>query len=201
MLQSAALICLLGKDTFVAESQTQVAMMGSDFSVRFEWCSDVNASRSLAKFFADNVTTSYISHSELQGPRALDPMHWRPNIRDIFEKEISKRISETAGIISGTESTCPIFGGWMGDELVVFGMASFFPDAPVSYAMLEDVVVAESKRRHGLGGLLVDWIFEQARKANCQRVFLESGHDNHDAHQFFESKGFKACSVVMMKAL
>ncbi len=48
---------------------------------------------------------------------------------------------------------------------------------------------------------VLDWITAEAMRFGCARLFLESGVQNHRAHEFFEREGFAICSVVMMKPL
>src|SRR3989304_7568644 len=51
----------------------------------------------LAKFFVKNLTTEYISHSELQGYRAVRPCKWAKNIARVLEGEIADRLSRPGG--------------------------------------------------------------------------------------------------------
>ena len=46
----------------------------------------------LSRFFAQNLTTSYISHSELQGFRAVRPGVWAANIESVLDAEIRQRL-------------------------------------------------------------------------------------------------------------
>jgi len=175
--------------------------MQAELPVDVAWCADPRQSAELARFFADNVTPEYISHSELQGPRALDEGHWRPGLADIFESEIKERIIESGGRVDLKAASRPIFAARCGGRLVGFGMASFFPDAPVPYGIVEDIVVEQSGRDCGIGKAVLDWVTREAEAVSCQRLFLESGTNNDRAHHFFEREGFEVCSVVMMKRL
>jgi hypothetical protein len=61
--------------------------------VRIAWCRDAGRAGVLAKLFSENLTDSYISHCELQGPRALAPEQWAPNIAQVLERDLLGRIS------------------------------------------------------------------------------------------------------------
>jgi GNAT superfamily N-acetyltransferase len=162
------------------------------------WCFDPGEAEKLARFFVSNVTSDYISHSELQGPRALARGTWAPNLLQILTDEIRLRVGET---ISKPNSGAPV--AVVRTQACVVGIAfvSFFPDTNVPYVLIEDLVVVQAQRGHGIGAALLNWIFEQAIGAGCTRVFLESGVGNEGAHLFFEKQGFQTCSVVMMKDL
>lgn len=165
------------------------------------WCSDAGISRDLARFFAANVTTAYISHSELQGPRALDADQWRPDIVDIFAQEIETRIAREGGKISDRATSYPVMEARRGEHLVGIALVSLFLEAPVPYAILEDIAVETALRGQGIGKAIIDWVALEASKHGCERIFLESGKNNHRAHELFEREGFSATSVVMMKPL
>jgi GNAT superfamily N-acetyltransferase len=165
------------------------------------WCKDPARAEPLARFFADNVTTEYISHSELQGRRASAIGQWRPNIVEIFQKEIHDRVVRGRGRVGQSEASQPILMAHDGERLVGLAFVSFFPDAPTPYCIIEDIVVDARTRANGVGKKIVDWITAAARCVNCNRVFLESGHENERAHHFFEREGFKVCSVVMVREL
>ena len=162
------------------------------------WCFDANEAPMLGHFFADHVTPAYISHSELQGPRALDAEHWQPGLAGIIAREIDERVRD-GDAVSATKDTKPVFAARLAGELVGVGMVSFFPTAQEPYAILEDLVVDQNRRGLGLGKQILDWVTDQARSAGCRNLFLESGVHNHRAHAFFKKEGFSTCSVVMAK--
>ncbi len=168
--------------------------MGQTHSPTIGFCADVAKADELARFFAATVSPEYISHSELQGPRAIDVGRWRPGIEGIFRDEIATRIADGGGKVTATGASFPILEARSDGRLV--GMAF-----PVPYAILEDVVVDPKLRGGGVGSAIIDWVCERAKAAGCKRVFLESGLGNERAHHLFEHKGFETCSIVMMKRL
>ncbi len=175
--------------------------MASDEKVDIHWCRDPEAAPELAQFFAANITPEYISHSELQGPRALDVGVWRPDIVRIFEDEIRRRVDQYGDRTSTTVETFPILEVRANGRLVGIALISFCVEAPVPYAILEDVAVEAAKRNAGIGTAVIDWVADAATKLGCARLFLESGVGNHHAHELFERKGFSQVSIVMMKRL
>ena len=175
--------------------------MLSEEKCNIHWCRDPALAPELAQFFAANITPEYISHSELQGPRALDVGQWRPGIVDIFAAEIETRVARERGKIAAGAASFPILEARSGGDLVAVGFASFFLEATVPYAILEDIVVEAARRGRGIGKAVIDWVGQEAERAGCKRIFLESGVSNHHAHELFEREGFSICSVVMMKRL
>lgn len=60
------------------------------------------------------------------------------------------------------------------------------------WALVENVVVAESARRLGVGRTLMLRALEIAREAGCYKVNLISGNERTGAHDFYRSLGFEA---------
>ncbi len=57
--------------------------------------------------------------------------------------------------------------------------------------------VASRLRGQGLGGELVRWIVDDARRRKCSRVELTSNAKRVDARRFYERLGFEASHVGM----
>jgi GNAT superfamily N-acetyltransferase len=60
------------------------------------------------------------------------------------------------------------------------------------WALVENVVVAASARRQGVGTALMERALELARSAGCYKVNLISGNERSGAHDFYRSLGFEA---------
>jgi len=56
---------------------------------------------------------------------------------------------------------------------------------------IENVIVDESHRKHGLGSFLVQELLEEARKAGVGSIILEVRESNLPALRLYESIGFK----------
>lgn len=144
----------------------------------------------LAAFFAENVSTCYISQTELWSGRAPDFAHWSPNLKRLIKAELRDTlVRDRARRIAVVERA----GELVGLAVVV--------DLGRHYALLEDIVVQRESRGSGVGGTLVRWIFRQLREAGKTSVFLESGGRNTAAHRFFRRQGFRRVSIAMCRRL
>lgn len=168
--------------------------------VRINWCRDASEAKALAFLFSSNLTTSYISHSELQGPRAIEPGRWVPNIAEVIQQDLLGRVDSVDDPAPGQNSQLAAgihdSAGNAGVMLVTFSRA-----APVPYGVLEDIVLRSDLRGKGYGRQALDWLDAECRRRGITRLFLESGIGNHRAHELFERDGFKPISVVMMKSI
>jgi len=64
--------------------------------------------------------------------------------------------------------------------------------AALPWAVIENMVVDESYRRKGIGKQLMDYAAVRAKEAGCYKVQLLSNKRRGEAHQFYESIGYKA---------
>ncbi len=83
---------------------------------------------------------------------------------------------------------------WLAEQLDDDGRT-----VPVGYAVgryvdgvadLQRVAVLRSRRRHGIGGRLVDQVVDVARERRCARVLLEVAADNQPALTLYLDSGF-----------
>ena len=169
-------------------------------AISLGWCREITHARALARLFHKNLTTAYISHSELQGPRALAPDRWAPDIAQSIEREVTGRLGNPddapANGVTQLAGFLKVDAADVGVFLVTFSRA-----AAVPFCILEDIVIDSQRRAGGYGKQCLDWLYGQCRARGYTRVFLESGIDNHRAHNLFKREGFGAVSVVMMKQL
>jgi len=59
------------------------------------------------------------------------------------------------------------------------------------FAIVENVVVDDALRGHGLGRLLMEHALARARAAGCYKLALTSNRKRRAAHDFYESIGFE----------
>ena len=156
--------------------------------VRWLSRSDRSPIPSLARFFAANVSTCYISHTELWSGRARDFAHWVPGLTRVIQKELRETFRDRGKRIAVIERD---------GELV--GMAVIVDLG--RYALLEDIVIKRERRGVGVGRALVRWIFAELRTAGKSSIFLESGGRNVVAHRFFQKQGFRRVSIQMCRRL
>jgi GNAT superfamily N-acetyltransferase len=159
------------------------------------WCDDPAEADSLAGFFVQHVDADYISHGELQLGRATDPEHWSPDLA----RQIGDEIRSAAE--NGVRSERRVITASIGSRLAAMALVSFHCGFHSGYVVLEDLVVDKALRRNGIGGAVLKWFEKEVGTAGWQRIFLESGIRNSDAHGFFERHGFRPCSLVMMKSV
>jgi GNAT superfamily N-acetyltransferase len=172
----------------------------SKLDVKFDWCRSGGDAVRLSRLFADNLTTSYISHAELQGPRAIDASTWSPDIGAILEADLTSRIDQPLDAVPGEKTSLLAFARAGGGDVAVC-LISFSRTSPVAYTEIEDMVVVSAARGKGVGHAFMQWIAEQSKQRAIRRLFLESGITNTHAHEFFEEVGFHQVSIVMMKSL
>ena len=155
------------------------------------WVEGTDDVRELARFFSDNVSASYISHSEIQTGRADKPGRWAHDLTETLESEMIERLAEPNGSLKLIQAR---------SDGRLFGLAyvTFVRAARTPFLILEDIVVDRGHRGSGIGQGIVDWLRVAAGSEGIQRFFLESGLDNHKAHHFFEKNGFDQVSIVMM---
>ncbi|ACB73442.1 GNAT family N-acetyltransferase [Opitutus terrae] len=142
----------------------------------------------LAEFFTENVSTCYISHTELWSGRARDFGHWAPGLRKVIAKELRETFRDRHKRIAVIERN-----GELAGMAVVVDLGR--------YALLEDIVIRRTTRGRGVGRTLVRWIFAKLRAAGKASVFLESGGRNTAAHRFFRHQGFRRISISMCRRL
>lgn len=142
----------------------------------------------LAEFFTANVSTCYISHTELWSGRARDFAHWSPELKRVIQKELRATFRDRTKRIAVIERDAELAG-----MAVVVDLGR--------YALLEDIVIARAHRGRGAGRALVRWLFAQLRAAGKASVFLESGGRNLAAHRFFRHQGFRRISISMCRRL
>lgn len=56
---------------------------------------------------------------------------------------------------------------------------------------IDDLITDKGDQKQGHGSKLLEWAFEEARKAGCKQVHLDSGPQRHEAHRLYLNQGFK----------
>ena len=72
-------------------------------------------------------------------------------------------------------------------------------DGGAPFGVLCDILVNADVRGSGVGGRLCSAAEEWFRQKNLKDVYLESGKDHHNAHNFFLRRGFVKVSEVYYK--
>lgn len=68
-------------------------------------------------------------------------------------------------------------------------------------ALVEAVRIHPDARGSGLGGRLIEWAVDEARRRHCTLIQLTSDATRLDAHRFYERLGFEASHVGFKKQL
>lgn len=74
-------------------------------------------------------------------------------------------------------------------SLAGFRILTFLAWGKVLY--IDDLITDANARGNGYGGMLLKWLIEQAKLANCDQVHLDSGPQRHDAHRLYLNHGMK----------
>lgn len=56
---------------------------------------------------------------------------------------------------------------------------------------IDDLVSDMATRKNGYGSKVLKWVINEAKKAKCDQVHLDSGPQRHDAHRLYLNHGFK----------
>jgi GNAT superfamily N-acetyltransferase len=121
------------------------------------------------------LTASYISHSELQGRRAIGPTEWVANINDVLRAEIRQRLREPLSSFPKQDKWQGVIELRTGEGLIGVSLVTITHDATVPFGIIEDIVVDGAQQGRGIGSRAMHWILDQFKKAGLKRAFLESG--------------------------
>lgn len=86
-----------------------------------------------------------------------------------------------------------------GGELLGFCVLETDEDGGAPFGVLCDILVNEKARGRGIGGWLFSAAEEWFRQKKLKDIYLESGKNNHNAHNFFMRRGFMKVSEVYYK--
>lgn len=166
--------------------------------IDLDWCHDPAQEAAIAALFMRQLSPRYISHSELQGERAVAPGEWRRDLPEVLRAELR----ETLALPPVTAASL-IATAHAGDALAAIALVSVDEArrAARAFATLDDLVVDAPFQSAGVGGQLFDWVCAELRQRGIARLFLESGIGNQGAHRFFEARGCMPVSVTMLKEL
>ncbi len=56
---------------------------------------------------------------------------------------------------------------------------------------IDDLITDIALRMNGYGNTLLKWVIQQAKKAQCDQVHLDSGPQRHEAHRLYLNNRFK----------
>lgn len=165
-------------------------------------CSIVKATeedvQALADLFLGHIRKhkEYISHGEIQmgvgigrfedGQLAAEPA---PDAERMWKKYITANISDSKGaLVCKAVST--------DGSIVGFAVAEIQEDGAEPFGMLCDLLVKDGSRTHGTGTALLEHALAWFRSKGISDIYLESGLNNHAAHEYFRRRGFVKVSEI-----
>jgi ribosomal protein S18 acetylase RimI-like enzyme len=163
--------------------------------MKIEWCQNKERVPALVSFFIENVDPSYISHGEIQTGRALEADRWSPALPQILRDEFGSYFESG----SSTIGKCKVAVASTAGEISALLIVKIQAMGGRCFSELSDFVVRRDSRGQGIGRAVFSWLQAEMKKAGINRIFLESGKNNENAHGFFKSQGFELCSIVMLK--
>ena len=116
-----------------------------------------------------------------------------------LDKAALKRVYER-----GVEATLEVYlCAVIGDDVVGFASLTIKNNLwqAGTIGHIDELVVHEGHRGHGLGTQLLNEIVAQARQQGCARVELDSAFHRTKAHQFYERHGFENRGYLFTKPL
>jgi len=166
--------------------------------INYKWCtlSDNSGLDTLVDLFVVNTGVQYISHGEVIDGRANNLNEWKPEIKEIMKEEFAEAIRNS---FDATHTFTKLAVAEQNEIIVALALVEFYPETKV--AVLSDIVVGAQLRGQNIGEAMLNWIEAEAKSWGAKFFFLESGINNHRAHNFFERAGFHASSIVMIKEI
>ena len=143
----------------------------------------------LCRFFARLIDghKEYISHGELQMGIATDTGVLADDFREKWSRYLDAQLSRESNRLLIAENDGTLVG------FVLFGVTD---DGDAPFGVIFDLGVEPACRGQRLGQQLMGRALEWFRGQGVKDCYLESGINNHSAHEFFEHHGFRAVSSV-----
>ncbi|OAJ70221.1 GCN5 family acetyltransferase [Methylobacillus sp. MM3] len=139
-----------------------------------------------------NIRTA-ITESEI---RACYPAmrELRPHLsEEVFVSQVQRQMQNHGYVLIyiAAEGEVMAAAGYRVAEFLAWGKACY----------LDDLVTLESARKHGYGGMLLDWLMNKAEELGCRQFHLDSGVQRHDAHRLYLGRKMQITSHHFAKAL
>ena len=146
----------------------------------------------LADLFIGHITAhpEYISHGEVQmgiGEVSVQDGNFiarpTPDAKEKWMKGFLEMLNNDAlvGIWKAVDDKGTLMG---------FCIVYIEENGGTPFGMVGDVLVNPQCRGGGVGNTLLQTAIDWLRAKGIQDIFLESGKDNHNAHRYFEKRGF-----------
>lgn len=147
-----------------------------------------------------NANHEYISHGEVQMGVGVAKINSNGDIctfpaengKEMWLQYISSKLdNQSFAAVLKAESKSE-------DQNLIAGfcVVEIDEDGSSPYGMLCDLLVREQYRSLGIGNLLMHEALSWFKKHEISDIYLESGKNNHDAHSFFQKRGFQHISEI-----
>lgn len=160
----------------------------------------VSDKEALADLFYAHLSENveYISHGEMQmgiGHLVFNGKEYVPQLdadtRHLWLTYIEEHMTaEGMAVYKAEDSTGALLG---------FCVMETDSDGGAPFGVLCDILVNAEARGHGVGVRLFSAAEDWFKSRNLKDVYLESGKNNHNAHNFFIRRGFMKVSEVYYK--
>lgn len=160
----------------------------------------VSDKEALADLFYAHLSENveYISHGEMQmgiGHLVFNGEEYVPQLdadtRHLWLTYIEEHMTaEGMAVYKAEDSTGALLG---------FCVLETDSDEGAPFGVLCDILVNTAARGQGVGSRLFSAAEDWFKSRNLKDVYLESGKNNHNAHNFFMHRGFMKVSEVYYK--
>lgn len=160
----------------------------------------VSDKEALADMFYAHLSENveYISHGEMQmgiGHLVFNGKEYVPQLdadtRHLWLTYIEEHMTaEGMAVYKAEDSTGALLG---------FCVMETDSDGGAPFGVLCDILVNAEARGQGVGSRLFSAAEDWFKSRNLKDVYLESGKNNHNAHNFFIRRGFMKVSEVYYK--
>lgn len=106
----------------------------------------------------------------------------RPNLNlNSFLESVTRMRADGYRLIFLAEPEIRAVAGFRKMEMLAMGAVLY----------VDDLVTSKPHRSKGYGRQLLNWLWEEAKRQNCQYLELDSGVKRFDAHRFYETNGMQ----------
>lgn len=151
----------------------------------------------LCNMFLGHISThpEYISHGEIQMGVGVGKIvngdfvtEVSPMARHYWMKYIDMNMSSDDSVVYKAVDN--------NKEIIGFCIAIFTQDGASPFGMISDILVREDIRGGGVGSELLKTAMAWLNDKGIRDIYLESGLNNHAAHEYFIHKGFRKVSEI-----
>lgn len=150
----------------------------------------------LTEIFINHLKSNpeYISHGELQmgvgcitKEEGIVKIGLSRRAEQIWESYITEKIESANSDVLKVEEN---------GKIIAFCVVDTEEDGDKPFGMLCDIIVLPKFRGTGVGTVLFNSAISWFKEEGLENIYLESGLNNHSAHEFFEKRGFKKISSI-----